>query len=213
MATPEHSKIINKVARKSFKELGIIRKGQSRMWLDDHEWFTTIIEFQPFSGRQGTCLNIGVNFHWYLKDYWSFDIGYRESDFIEFQNEEQFFTALEKLMKIAVNKCLEIRNNLKTLEKAQETIINHKFNSENLWGNYSKAIISGLIGNLEDTLKYFDKLSATEDNTPWAKELKERVESLKKHMDNKETFKESIKQIITETRGLKKLKEINILLN
>ncbi|MFV0290086.1 MAG: hypothetical protein ACK5IJ_04195, partial [Mangrovibacterium sp.] len=63
MALPEHSKIINQVAREIFKEYGIERKGQSRTWLDDQYWYTTIIEFQPFKDRQGTCLNVGINFH------------------------------------------------------------------------------------------------------------------------------------------------------
>ena len=54
---PDHSKIINKTAKKIFGVYGIKQKGQSRIWLDDNGWFTTVIEFQPFRGRQGTTLN------------------------------------------------------------------------------------------------------------------------------------------------------------
>ena len=77
MTQPDHSKIINKTAKKIFGVYGIKQKGQSRIWLDDNGWFTTVIEFQPFRGRQGTTLNVGVNFNWYEKEYFSFDIGYR----------------------------------------------------------------------------------------------------------------------------------------
>lgn len=70
-----HSKIINKVAKEYFKPHSIKQKGRSRIWLDTQDWFSIIIEFQPFSGRLGTALNVAVNFHWLEQDYFSFDVG------------------------------------------------------------------------------------------------------------------------------------------
>jgi len=112
MPTPIHNKIINKVARKILQEHGIERKGQSRIWLDDQYWFTTIIEFQPFKDRQGTCLNVGVNFHWYQKEYFSFDIGNRESEFIDFENEEQFEKEIIPIVELALKRTLYLREKL-----------------------------------------------------------------------------------------------------
>ena len=126
MPFPIYSKIINKAARLIFKEYGIVRKGQSRIWLDDQYWFTTIIEFQPFSNRQGTCLNVAINFHWYEKDYFSFDIGDRESEFIDFENEEQFEIEMNSLVKLALKRALEFREKLVDikLEHIQSSITN-----------------------------------------------------------------------------------------
>lgn len=205
MALPEHSKLINKVAKNIFTPKGLSRKGQSRMWLDDQGWFTTVIEFQPFTNRMGTCLNIGVNFHWYYNDYWSFDIGYRESDFLDFFNEQQFVPNLEKLTKLALAKTLNYRELLKNLESAKATILHHNFSSEDLWGSYHKGIICGLHGDMKSLNQYFDKLLKTNHDVPWANELKERVVKLKDLVDNYDDFIQEIIDIISQTRMAKKL--------
>ena len=92
MTDIDHNKIITKTATTVFKNHGIKRKGQSRTFYDDNYWFTTIVEFQPNSREKGTFINIGVNFNWYSKDYFSFDIGNRQSSFIEFCDEKNIFS-------------------------------------------------------------------------------------------------------------------------
>jgi len=207
MPTPIHSKIINKVARKILKEHGIERKGQSRTWLDDQYWFTTIIEFQPFKDRQGTCLNVGVNFHWYQKEYFSFDIGYRESEFIDFVNEEQFEKEMHSLVDLALNRALELREILSESRTATNTILNHKFTSDSLWGNYHRAIICGLNNQSQKSEGFFELILKNELESNWELELKKRVEKLKSELGNTLEFKREIEHIIVETRKEKKLKE------
>lgn len=210
MILPEHSKIINKVATQILKPFGIDRKGQSRTWHDDQNWFTTMIEFQPFSNRQGTCINIGVNFHWYLKDYWSFDIGYRESKFVDFENDNQFAFEVEKLAKIGLDKALNYRELLIDLATAKQTITRHQFTSENLWGSYHKGTICGLVGDKKGLNEYYDRLLSVEDNAPFTKDLKVQVKKLQSVSVDIDIFKSKIINIIRDTRRLKKLKELVI---
>lgn len=210
MALPEHSKIINKVARGIFKEYGIERKGQSRTWLDDQYWYTTIIEFQPFKDRQGTCLNVGINFHWYEKEYFSFDIGNRESDFIDFKSEKQFQPEMESLTEKALKLIIELRNKMADLKSAERTIINHKFTSDNLWGNYHRAIICGLNNEKEKSEKYFNLILKNDLKYDWELKLKQRVEKLKTELNNISNFQNTIDKVIERTRKEKKLKEIEI---
>ena len=210
MAIPEHSKIINKIARGIFREYGIERKGQSRTWLDDQYWFTTIIEFQPFKDRQGTCLNVGINFHWYEKEYFSFDIGNRESDFIDFKNEKQFQSEMKSLVEKALKRTLELRNTMNDLKSAEKNIINHEFASDNLWGNYHRAIICGLNNEVGKSEYYFDLILKDDFDVPWAKELKRRVSELKNELKDTSNFQVKINEIIENTRNEKKLKEIEI---
>ena len=210
MALPEHSKIINKVAKQFLKPDGIERKGQSRTWLDDNGWFTTVVEFQPFKDRQGTCINIGVNFHWYVKNYWSFDIGYRESNFIDFKEENQFTQEVEKLSKTALNKVLDYREKLSNLENSKQTILKHEFTSENLWGSYHKGIICGLSGDIDNLNFYFNRLLNLELNAPFEKELEKIVIDLKEKSSDLDLFNKTIQSFIKETRGQKRLKDIEI---
>jgi len=210
MPTPIHSKIINKVARNILKEHGIERKGQSRTWLDDQYWFTTIIEFQPFKDRQGTCLNVGVNFHWYEKEYFSFDIGNRESKFIDFENEEQFEIEMNSLVELALKRTLELRENLSDLKTGKNTILNHEFASDSLWGNYHRAIISGLNNEPKKSEQYFNLILKNELKYDWELELKQRVENLKTELNNISNFKKRADEIIEKTRNEKKLKKADI---
>lgn len=206
----EHSKIINQVARQILKPQGLERKGQSRIWLDDNGWYTTVVEFQPHSGTQATYLNVGVNFHWYIQDHWSFDIGFRETKRVDFSNIEQFTPEVEKIARLALDKVVSYRQSLQNIDTATQTILHHEFTSENLWGSYHKGIICGLTGNLNGLNKYFDRLLKFEDYAPFVVELKERTKKLKDLSADRDRFKQAITDIISATRKLKNLKELLI---
>lgn len=210
MPAPSHIKIINKAARQVFKEYGIVQKGQSRIWLDDQYWFTTLIEFQPSNGQQGTYLNVGVNFHWYEKDYFSFDLGNRESKFIEYKNDVQFETEMGSLMDLAIKRVITLRKKLNVLKVARNTIINHKFASDNLWGNYHRAVIYGLENNPKKANKYLDLILKSKMEFEWQMELQQKAEELKIHLPNISDFKENIDSIIVRTRKEKKLDNTEI---
>lgn len=205
MTNTDHNKIIIKTAAAFFKNHGITRKGQSRTFHDDHCWFTTIIEFQPHRWERGTFLNVGVNFHWYEKDYFSFDIGYREAEFIEFADEGTFQSEIENLCELALTKIIEYRENLKTLKSSREKICDFEFASDTLWGNYHKGTISGIIGDFNSMRNYYDKLLMVDHNVEWANELKERTKSLLTKANDLESFKMAVDKIVVETRKLKKL--------
>lgn len=204
MGQAEHSKIINKVARKLLKPMGLVRKGQSRTWLDDRGWFATMVEYQPFKDRRGTCINVGVNFHWYPNSYWSFDMGYRESDFVDFEEESRFTLEVEKLTETALEKVFQYREGLKSIAEAKPFILNHVFTSERLWGSYHKGIICGLNGDTKNMHFYFDRLLALELNAPFEKELEHIVVDLKRRSSDLNLFKNAIDGFIQESRREKK---------
>ena len=162
MTEIDHNKIITKTATAFFKKYGVTRKGKSRTFYDDNCWFTTIIEFQPHPWQKGTFLNVGVNSHWYEKDYFSFDIGHREIEFTEFTNSEQFQSKIEDICETAIKKVFEYRDDFKTLKDSREKIINWEFTSDNLWGNYNKGTVLGLLGEFSLMKSHFEKLG-TED--------------------------------------------------
>lgn len=116
MTANDHNKIIKQIAKPIFEPYNIKQKGQSRTWIFDNGWYLVLIEFQPFSGRQGTTLNVGVHFNWYEQDYFSFDIGSRQDvGFVEFNNTEQFSVEVEKLCQLALQKTLFYQENLSSL--------------------------------------------------------------------------------------------------
>ncbi|MDR1275758.1 MAG: hypothetical protein LBL72_05180, partial [Candidatus Accumulibacter sp.] len=140
MATIDHNKIIAKTATAALKPYGIKRKGQSRLFVDDNGWFVIIIEFQPHKFNRGSFLNVGVNFNWYPQGYFSFDMGYRENEFIECVEERGFIESVDKLCKKAVEKVLKYRDDLKTMKTAEKIISEHEFTSDETWGNYHRGV-------------------------------------------------------------------------
>ncbi len=212
MTKPDHSKIINKTAKKILGAYGIKQKGQSRIWLDDNGWFTTVIEFQPFHGRQGTTLNVGINFNWYENEYFSFDIDCRQDvDFADYEeNQEKFLSDVEKFCEIALSKTLEYRDQLNNIYNAKSFILSHTFTSENIWGSYHKGVVCGLNNDFTQLNEYFQKLLKENHPGEWLNELKNLTHFLIKNSDSQNNFSEKIIEIIAKTRILKKLPEANV---
>jgi hypothetical protein len=225
MNNNEHTKIIAKVAKQKLKPLGIVQKGKSRIWFDDRAWFTIQIEFQPSSWSRGTYLNIGANFHWYKQGHLSFDFENRQANFIEYKNDEQFTAEVERLCDLTIQKVLEIRERFATVFSAKEFILGYTFVSDELWGNYHKGTICGLTDDFEKLNKYYSNLLKensirewTDGNTgvahsmrvEWIDELKERVKHLLTKTSSFHLFKTEVLSIISESRRLKKLPEVEI---
>ncbi|WP_223606487.1 hypothetical protein [Chryseobacterium sp. OSA05B] len=212
MNQPDYSKIINKTAKKTFTPYGIKQKGKSRIWLDDKGWYTTVIEFQPFTGRQGTTLNVGINFNWHEQVYFSFDIGSRQDvDFVEYDgNENDFANEIEKICDLALHKALGYRENLQNIQKAKPFILNQTYTSEDIWGNYHKGTICGLTNDLVEQNEYYQKLLQAEHPGEWLNELKDHVNLLMTDSGHQDKFSGKIIEIINKTRALKKLPEMEI---
>ncbi len=204
-----HSKIINKVAKEYFKPHSIKQKGRSRIWLDTQDWFSIIIEFQPFSGRLGTALNVAVNFHWLEQDYFSFDVGGRiyteQEQFIEYKDEDDFEVQVKNFCEIALIKISEYRNIFNSFENAKDFILTYNFTSNSIYGNYHKYIICRLTKNSDLARKYFQNLLSIENehNLAWIDKVKNAIRELNLLSDD-EFFKE-IQSIIKRTKIMKKI--------
>ncbi|TGK89246.1 hypothetical protein EHQ24_00130 [Leptospira noumeaensis] len=210
MSQSEHSKIITKQANKLFKPHGIVQKGKSRTWYDDHGIYTTIIEFQPHKREHGSFLNVGVNFHWYVKNYISFDIGNRVTEFEKFETAELFTIKIDEMVRLALEKAFNYRQKLINIITIKDTILSHNFTSDSLWGNYHKGIICGLTKDIEGLNKHFEDLLLVDHDFQWVKELKLNVIELKKAALDYKKFQKEIHSTIIEARKLKKLKNIEI---
>ncbi|MCL1992794.1 MAG: hypothetical protein FWG66_07590 [Spirochaetes bacterium] len=214
MENADHNKIIKAIATKLFKPHGIKRKGQSRLFIDDNGWFIIIIEFQPHNYNRGAFLNIGINFNWYLNDYFSFDIGGREKDFIEYKNTDQFTAEIKKICEYSIEKINGYRSQFKNIKDAEKIILKTQYTSDDFWGNYHRGIISGLVGNMDNLKKYFEKiLNEPDDNIGWRIELKKNIKELKALAEkDSSNFNEKIKGIIKEARKRKNLDEKEIII-
>lgn len=210
MALPEHIKIINKVARQIFKPHGMVRKGQSRTWYDDHGWFTIYVEFPPHRWDKGTFVNVNVNFHWYEKDYISFDLSHNGDRFLEFVSAEQFTPKVTILINNALNQVFKYREELNELASAKQIITEYTFHSDNLWGNYHKGVICGLNNEMQQAIKYFELILEQDDSASFVKTLKDRTKELLDLKNSPEAFINHVIEVIKRKRNLIKLEDLEI---
>ena len=156
-------------------------------------------------------MNVGANFHWSSQDYFSFDIGNRESGFIEFKNELQFEEHLTSLVKLAVSRTLDIRTKLGSVDIAEKTILSHTFASDGLWGNYHRAVFCGLNDKLDLARNYYDLIIGNDDGEfDWIKGLKKTAEKQRRLLLDKSSFKNEITRVINHSRSKKKLAEMEV---
>ena len=175
MVQPQHSKFITQAAREILKPLGLFQKGRSRTWLDDHGWWIIVVEFQPSSWSKGSYLNVGAMWLWHVKDYESFDEGYRVEGFVSAdENPTAFEGEAKRLAERAAIEVKRIRSRFNTLTKVAE----HLGRSEGFWNDYHPAVAHGLLGQSDVARSRFAKMIASDDDRAWVREAVALASSL-----------------------------------
>lgn len=60
----DHNTEIASAAKRVLAPMGCVRKGRSRLWLDDHGWWLGVIEFAPVSWSRGSHLMVEACYLW-----------------------------------------------------------------------------------------------------------------------------------------------------
>jgi|LakMenEpi03Aug12_release.lakeMendotaPanAssembly.Ray.scaffolds.fasta_scaffold559819_1 hypothetical protein len=199
----DHNKLLTKIAKARFKQTSIRQKGQSRMFLQDNFWYTTLIEFQPSGYDKGTFLNIGVDFNFYPRDHFTFSFGNREKEFIKFESQAQFENAVNSLCELTLKRTSEIQSQLATYSNATATL-KKTFNPTNSWQNFDLGIITALSGDKTNAKILLEKVISGNCGYEWEKDRKEFTVKLLDWL-NSDSFNNKINEEIILTRKLKKL--------
>lgn len=201
--TIDHNKLLTKIAKSKFKSHDIKQKGQSRLFYFDNYWFTILIEFQPFSHDKGTFLNVAADFNFYPRDYFAYRLGGRETEFIPFENEEQFSKAIDELCDIAIKKVEQIKSQLADYSSAEKILINDP-KLEDGWNKLDIAFVSALNGNLETATNSLNKILADNCTYEWEYKRKEFVSKIIGWLGQSD-INAQVDSQIKQARKLKKL--------
>lgn len=187
------NKIIKKLCREIFPT-DVFQKGNSRVYLDDNGYYFTVIEFQPYSIKKGTFLNVGLNFSFekghvlrFLNLYGDERVGRK---FIEYINDEQFEKDVKKYVKLANKYILKYRR-FADINYAKKYIAKKLGNR---WF-YKKSMLYFLTDDQENRRKYYKKFL---DNPFY----KTRIEEFNYPKDVSQINKDYIMNIISEERKL-----------
>jgi hypothetical protein len=209
-----HSKIITAIARDVLRPEGLFQKGRSRTWLDDRGWWLGVVEFQPSSWSRGSYLNVGANFLWYPKDYLSFDVGGRArlpigrhgTDYVEFEDEEQFAPLARALVAAAVEKAMEYRSLFQT-PRAAASYLASSAGNDDVHTLAHAGIAYGWTGDVARARPQFNRLlkSLSRPDPGWETELRDRAAKLAALLDDPPAFQRRIEHDIADGRAKLKL--------
>jgi hypothetical protein len=209
-----HTKLINQAAREVLSPLGIIQKGRSRLWLDDHGWWLALIGFQPSSWSRGTYLNVGVHWLWYGVSYFSYDLGNRVEEFTPFQTESQFEQESHRIVDHAVTEVMRYRRLCQSIHAIAKVLA--KKSNLGGWHLYHAGIACGLAGRMHDAQGFLRKLIAEESViqtdegsivNDWHIQLRERASNLLTSLSTSDVFQAKINEIIINSREVLGLKQ------
>jgi hypothetical protein len=197
-----HSRLLTNAAKTVLSPLGVVQKGRSRTWLDDHGWWVVVIEFQPSSSSKGSYLNVGAMWLWGEKDYFSFDHGYRVENHAKYAGKAQFEPQALRLANSARDKILEIRMQLRSVGDVARLPLS---SNASPWQVFHAAVACGCVGNTAEARRLFQKIARYPAEQEWVQKLQNRAQELETLLANLDEFKQAIMDTIWATRKLLKL--------
>lgn len=159
-----HDRIIADAAKAALGPLGFRRKGGSRTWLADHDWWLTVVEFQPSAWSKGCYLNVAAHWLWSETASLSFDFGGRVAEHVKYLTDAQFTPAAADLAEIAAVEAQRLAERFETLNKTAKVLLEEsetKTGQRHLypgWSDYNAGVAAALVGRSGEALMMFTRI-------------------------------------------------------
>ena len=206
MAGSEHTKLLTAAARSVLRPIGCTQKGHSRIWLDDHGWWVTLIEFQPHAWASGSFLNVGACWMWSKQEHFSFDDGHRVEGFREFTDINSFAHSAHELAERAKQEALEIRDRFRSIEVTAAYLDAKKIKDSDIWGHFHAGVSAGIAGWADKARARLGAATkVAERDLEWVRALKQQCVSLLCIADDTLAFRSQVKESVAQRRKALKL--------
>lgn len=154
-----HSKLIAAAAKKALVPLGFHQKGRSRIWLRDHGWWVTVVEFQPSAWAEGSGLNVSAHWLWSEQAHLSFDYFRCSEPFIEYSSDAQFEPVAIRLAQSAAQEANRLHQTFTSIEAASAVLAakEHALPQEGQgsWPAYDAGMTMALSGQTDEAATLF----------------------------------------------------------
>jgi len=188
--------------------MGLIQKGRSRTWLDDHCWWLIVVEFQPSSWSTGSYLNVGCSWLWQVKEHVSFDEGGRVRSFAGFRDEKQFRSAAEQMAQSAAEEVRRYRSLFSNISSVCRYYEQH--HPDGFWPTFNAGIAYALAGQPEKAELFFrNVMLQRDDNHDWVLAAQDEAKKLSAAAPETAKLRDMIVKRIQRTRDLQKLPPVS----
>ena len=165
----DHNRVIAIAARETLGPLGLVRKGRSRTWLDDNDWWLGVVEFQPSSWKRGSYLNVGAMWLWRDTDdhhvYFGLDHRIDGAGFAD-ASDAAFEDAVAAMAVTAAEHVRLLREQLTTVDAAA-AILREQAEREKGWAMWDAAVALGLAGERDEAAAMFRAVADDDDDRDW----------------------------------------------
>jgi hypothetical protein len=150
-----HDRILSEAAKVALEPVGFRRKGKSRLWIADHRWWLSVVEFQPSAWSKGAYLNVAAHWLWSDFEHVSFDFGGRVHEFVEYKDDIQFARDAAQLVDRAVAEAHQLRDRISGLESVAGDQGLERAAGHMHWRRYHAGVASALLGRRTAASQYF----------------------------------------------------------
>jgi hypothetical protein len=205
----EHGKPIAAAAKAALAPLGLVRKGQSRVWRSDQRYWVIGVEFRPSGWSKGSYLNVSAGWLWHRKEFISQDARFPVDDvgdagFLTFESIEQFRPRIKHMAERAAEEVLAIRERFRTFSGIHAYLMAHS-EREDIWPIFHAAVASGLVGDIERSRLLFERVHARAQITNVSKHVTDSYAELACSLHDPLRFRSIIAGNIQYTRRLNRL--------
>lgn len=159
-----HDKIIADAARAALGPLGFKRKGRSRTWIADNEWWLTVVEFQPSAWSKGSYLNVAAHWLWSEIGALSFDFGGRIAEHVQYVTDAQFTPAAAQLAQSAAMEAQRLTETFQSLNQTAQILLEDARADRGQphlhpgWSDYNAGVAAALVGRLDEARGLFSRI-------------------------------------------------------
>lgn len=200
----KHDRIIAAAAKVALGPLGFRRKGRSRMWLADHRWWLTVVEFQPSAWSKGSYLNVAAHWLWSGTGTVSFDFGGRIAEHVEYLTDDQFARAAVQLAERAAVEAQRLTEIFEGLSKAAQVLLEEaqtKSEQPHLhpgWSDYNAGVSAALVGRRDEAREIFTRI--LDSPAPPGSVLHLAAERMAQLLNEPTEFREEVISLIKRQR-------------
>ncbi|GHA48958.1 hypothetical protein GCM10010329_84090 [Streptomyces spiroverticillatus] len=194
------SRLITAAARERLRPLGLRQQGRSRIWIDDHGWWITVVEFSSPRWSQGSGLTVGAMWLWQDLAHLAFDFHEQVRTAEDFRNERQFTSAAATLAQEAEQRIEDFRTRFADLNSAATTLIERPSRTGYLWEDFNAGIAAALTGQPGIARHRLARIQREDPIADWITELQQTARTVSELAEDTTALQDWAQARITSCR-------------
>jgi hypothetical protein len=204
------SRLLNAAAREVLKPMGLIQRGKSRTWIDDHGCWLIVVNFESSGFSKGSYLAVSADFLWHDRDWLAYAVGgrLRESRgpeiWADFSSEEQFAAEARRLATRAADEVARFRSRFSTLRDWADELT--RTANGHFWPQFDAGVACALVGRKSEAHQWFERVYTSKgDDRDWVLAAQGRAREFDVLLADGQELRSEISQIVRRFRIALKL--------